>query len=98
MQLSERPRAVAEGGTSGALQLVRSRPLSRYAGIIATLSSCQWNAFLRFFQEMFHDWDHAVRFRKWGKVAGGGGNGEPGVGGRLFALSGRVQAVKKHSF
>ena len=38
--------------------------LSGFTGVIASFSSCQGNAPLRLFQEMFSYWDHSLLFRK----------------------------------
>jgi hypothetical protein len=38
--------------------------LSGFTGVIASFSSCQRNALLRLFQEMFNYWDHPLLFRK----------------------------------
>ena len=43
---------------------------------------------------MFDDWNHPLRLRKQGEVAGGRNHGEFGVGDELDDLNGVLQADK----
>src|SRR5690348_2346727 len=68
--------------------------LSGFTRLIASFSRCQWNALFRLLQEMFNDWDHSLRFRKQGEVAGGRDYGELGGRDELDSLNGVLNADK----
>jgi hypothetical protein len=58
------PRCHGRPNDCGTLRVALFSALSGFTGVIAGLSSCQWNALRRLLQEMFNDWDHPLRFRK----------------------------------